>query len=258
MEPRVGFGPTACCLQNSYSTTELPRPTLIVPKNAPRWRRWRGFSPDESRWVASSDAHRYRRAGLPKASSVEEKFLSPRRAFRRANIVYYPMTKDQIIESITQDLDKSSLRIVGQDLDRPWGGYLLIDEAQIDEFIDKFFPGDRGRINDNGAKLSPKILLIAPHTRLSWQYHNRRQELWKVVAGPVAAALSHTDDQPQTPQAFNTGDVIAVGRTQRHRLIGNSNWGVVAEIWSHTDPSKPSTEDDIVRLQDDFGRASPK
>lgn len=31
-------------------------------------------------------------------------------------------------------------------------------------------------------------------------------------------------------------------------------WGVVAEIWQHTDKDNPSNEDDIVRVQDDFGR----
>jgi hypothetical protein len=29
---------------------------------------------------------------------------------------------------------------------------------------------------------------------------------------------------------------------------------LVAEIWQHTDPDHPSNEDDIVRVQDDFGR----
>ena len=41
---------------------------------------------------------------------------------------------------------------------------------------------------------------------------------------------------------------------ERHRLIGLEGWGIVAEIWQHTDPENPSDEDDIVRLQDDFGR----
>ena len=39
-----------------------------------------------------------------------------------------------------------------------------------------------------------------------------------------------------------------------HRLVGLSNWGIIAEIWQHTDPEKPSDEEDIVRVQDDFGR----
>ena len=33
-------------------------------------------------------------------------------------------------------------------------------------------------------------------------------------------------------------------------------FAVVAEIWQHTDPEHPSDEDDIIRLQDDFGRSS--
>jgi hypothetical protein len=37
-------------------------------------------------------------------------------------------------------------------------------------------------------------------------------------------------------------------------LIGLDDWGIVAEIWQHTDESNPSDEDDIVRLQDDYSR----
>lgn len=164
------------------------------------------------------------------------------------------MTKDQIVESVSQDLKSAGLRVFGQDLDRPWGGYLLVDESQIEEFIDKFFSGDRGRINNNGAKLSPKILLIAPHTRLSWQYHDRRQELWKIIQGPVGVYLSATNTQPRQPQIAPAGKIIHVGRNHRHRLQGLDDWAVVAEIWSHTDPSQPSDEADIHRLADDFGR----
>jgi mannose-6-phosphate isomerase len=41
---------------------------------------------------------------------------------------------------------------------------------------------------------------------------------------------------------------------ERHRLVGLEDWGVIAEIWQHTDASNPSDESDIVRVQDDFGR----
>jgi hypothetical protein len=40
----------------------------------------------------------------------------------------------------------------------------------------------------------------------------------------------------------------------RHRLVGLGDWGVLAEIWQHTDLQNPSDEEDIVRLQDDYGR----
>ena len=163
-------------------------------------------------------------------------------------------SKDQIADQVRATLSQKGLTIINQDLDRPWGGYFVIDETQIDEFIDTYFPNERGKINDNGAKLSPKIMIVAPDARLSWQYHHRRAELWKVITGPVAVYLSDTDQQPEKPQIFNTGDVIANKRAMRHRLAGHGTWGIVAEIWSHTDPSEPSDEDDIVRLADDFGR----
>lgn len=41
---------------------------------------------------------------------------------------------------------------------------------------------------------------------------------------------------------------------ERYRLIGLDSWGTVAEIGHYSDPNNPSDEDDIVRLQYDFGR----
>lgn len=165
------------------------------------------------------------------------------------------LSKEAIISTIADWLKKQDLRIVSQDFNRPWGGFFVIDEAQVDQFIDAFFSGERGRISD--GKLSPKILLLAPGQRLSWQYHHRRQELWKIITGPVGIYLSHTNTQPDKPQVVSVDEIIHVGRGERHRLEGMDNWGVVAEIWSHTDPSSPSDENDIVRLADDFGRSNP-
>jgi hypothetical protein len=45
-----------------------------------------------------------------------------------------------------------------------------------------------------------------------------------------------------------------LGQGERHRLVGLEDWGVIAEIWQHTDAAIPSDESDIVRVQDDFGR----
>jgi mannose-6-phosphate isomerase len=36
--------------------------------------------------------------------------------------------------------------------------------------------------------------------------------------------------------------------------VGLEDYAVVAEIWQHSDADNPSDENDIVRLQDDFGR----
>ena len=53
---------------------------------------------------------------------------------------------------------------------------------------------------------------------------------------------------------MHSGDIIRLKQGERHRLMGLDNWGIVAEIWQHIDVDNPSNEDDIVRVQDDFGR----
>jgi len=50
------------------------------------------------------------------------------------------------------------------------------------------------------------------------------------------------------------GSIVELAQGERHRLVGVDEWGVIAEIWKHTDPTNPSDESDIVRVQDDFGR----
>ena len=56
-------------------------------------------------------------------------------------------------------------------------------------------------------------------------------------------------------EIFKEDDIIHFQKEERHRLIGLSDFGIVAEIWIHTDSDNPSDEDDIVRLQDDYSRA---
>ena len=53
---------------------------------------------------------------------------------------------------------------------------------------------------------------------------------------------------------YETGQQLTLQKGERHRLIGLVGWGILAEIWQHTDTAHPSDEDDIVRVQDDFGR----
>jgi mannose-6-phosphate isomerase len=101
--------------------------------------------------------------------------------------------------------------------------------------------------------LSPKILIVAPDKRLSWQYHHRRAEIWRVIQGQAGVVTSDTDEEGAL-QVLNVGDTITLQQGERHRLIGLSDYAVIAEIWQHTDANHPSDEDDIVRVQDDFGR----
>jgi mannose-6-phosphate isomerase-like protein (cupin superfamily) len=161
--------------------------------------------------------------------------------------------KQRLFEQTAATLHAQGFTIATQDQSRPWGGFFVIDEAQAQAFANIYFNGlavDELRI---AGKLSPKILLVAPHQRLSWQYHHRRAEIWQVVQGPVGVATSDTNEQG-TVRSYQVGERITLRQGERHRLVGLDNWGVLAEIWQHTDATNPSDEDDIVRVQDDFGR----
>ena len=46
-----------------------------------------------------------------------------------------------------------------------------------------------------GGKLSPKILIVKPEARLSWQFHNRRAEIWQVYKGSAGIIRSDSDEE---------------------------------------------------------------
>ncbi len=161
--------------------------------------------------------------------------------------------KELIFENIGEYLHQQHLRINKEDSSRPWGGFFVVEEEEADKFIQLYFPHlTKAELSISG-KLSPKILVVAPEKRLSWQYHHRRAEIWKLIGGTAAVVTSDTDQEKET-KYLSIGDIVQLKQGERHRLIGLDNWGIVAEIWRHTDPNNPSNEDDIVRIQDDFGR----
>ncbi len=137
-------------------------------------------------------------------------------------------------------------------MQRPWGAFYYIDENQAQDFSNHFFNGiDINTLKIDG-KLSPKILMIKPQVKLSWQYHNRRAEIWQVYQGKVGVVQSETDIETEM-KVYAIGKSIETqsrSKTSSYRL---DDYAVVAEIWQHTDKI-PSDEEDIIRVQDDFGR----
>ena len=158
----------------------------------------------------------------------------------------------EFYNEIKSELQKLGFEITNEDLNRPWGAFFCINENQAQEFSNRFFGGLDVNKLKIGGKLSPKILMVKPNVKLSWQYHNRRAEIWQVYKGVVGVIKSPTDNQGPI-SIFNPGDQIKLQQGVRHRLVGLKDYGVVAEIWQHTD-KLPSNEDDIIRIQDDFGR----
>ena len=143
--------------------------------------------------------------------------------------------------------------IVEIDRSRPWGAFFRLENNNAEKFVDKYFSDIKDQfVTFEG--LSPKYLLVEPGKQLSWQYHHRRAEHWRVLEGSVGVKLSDDDTLPNETTVLNEGDLIQFPIEKRHRLIGLDDWGVVVEIWEHTDKKSPSDEQDIVRVEDDFDR----
>jgi mannose-6-phosphate isomerase len=158
-----------------------------------------------------------------------------------------------IFENIQKQLETNHFTIFSKDHNRPWGGFFVIAEEQAQAFANQYFDGLDVSTLKRGGALSPKILIVAPGKRLSWQYHHRRAESWRVIQGQAGVKRSTNDTEGEL-EILNIGDTITLQQGERHRLIGLDEFAVIAEIWQHTDANHPSDENDIVRVQDDFGR----
>ena len=163
--------------------------------------------------------------------------------------------KSEAFNSVEEYLSLHKYKIVSSALDKPWGGFYVLDENDAERFAKYFFSDDASAMLSVKNKLSPKILVVAPGQRLSWQYHHRRAEIWKLIAGSAGVIISDSNEEKDLKE-IAMGEIVRLKVGERHRLVGlKSNWGAVAEIWQHIDPSNPSDENDIVRLQDDYNRA---
>lgn len=166
------------------------------------------------------------------------------------------VAKPDFIRETIEALESAGYKIVEVADQKPWGAYIRMDGVQADKFIAEFFPGlspVEARLGVESAELSPKILIVTPTHRLSWQLHDRRAERWTfLTAGGYYK--SDTDEQGELQRA-EPGDVVQFAQGERHRLVGvDGHYVVVAEIWQHTDRDNMSDEDDIVRLADDYKR----
>lgn len=166
------------------------------------------------------------------------------------------IAKIAFADEIRENIVANGYHIVDEDLTKPWGGYFRIENSQADAFASDFFQDldpIEARMGNPAAELSPKIMLVSPSQRLSWQYHDRRAERW-VFISEGAYYRSNADDQGDLHDA-SIGDVVQFQKGERHRLVAKAEqWTLVAEIWQHADPANPSNEDDITRLEDDYSR----
>ena len=115
---------------------------------------------------------------------------------------------------------------MGREFDeRPWGTYLVLDDEASDHKV--------------------KRIVVVPGKRLSYQRHAKRAEHWFVVAGTAKVTLDGVDRTVTAGEAID----ISIGTAHRIENIGTDNV-VFVEVQHGT----YFGEDDIVRLEDDYGR----
>ncbi|MGH9172361.1 MAG: phosphomannose isomerase type II C-terminal cupin domain [Acidimicrobiales bacterium] len=108
--------------------------------------------------------------------------------------------------------------------ERPWGSYVVLDE-EPDHKI--------------------KRLVVHPGKRLSLQVHEQRSEHWFVVKGSGVVTLD------STVADVGPGDSVDVEVGTAHRI---ENTGEVDLVFVEVQHGTYFGEDDIIRLDDDFGR----
>lgn len=109
---------------------------------------------------------------------------------------------------------------------RPWGSFTVLDE------------GDNYKV---------KRIEISPGKRLSYQRHSRRAEHWFIVRGIAKVTLNGVE------KLVNPGEAIDIAHETAHR-VENPHADELL-VFIETQTGDYFGEDDIVRLDDDFGRS---
>ena len=108
--------------------------------------------------------------------------------------------------------------------ERPWGRYEVLQESETHKV---------------------KCIWMNPGSRLSYQRHKHRAEHWFIVQGSAEVTLEGKVSQ------LSSGDTISIGIGQLHRIANiGSNEVIFIEVQTGT----YFGEDDIERIEDDFGR----
>lgn len=165
------------------------------------------------------------------------------------------ISKQQMVANIKRLIKSSDYVITELNDEKPWGAYFRFGHGDSDKFINEFFSNLndlRHQLGENGG-LSLKLLLVEPNQGVSWQYHERRAEIWSFINdGFFARSINDVEGEPRLARS---GDIVQFAPSERHRLIGHKkSYTIVAEIWQHTDLNNLSDEDDIVRLADYYAR----
>ena len=111
--------------------------------------------------------------------------------------------------------------------DRPWGSFTVLSDARDSKV---------------------KRIVVAPGQRLSYQRHALRAEHWFVLSGRAVVTLDGVDRE------VGAGQAVDVPLGTAHRI---ANPGDEPVVFIEVQHGTYFGEDDIERLEDDYGRAEP-
>ena len=122
--------------------------------------------------------------------------------------------------------DESGPAVATERDDRPWGYYEVVDQ---------------------GPGFQVKRICVVPGQRLSYQRHHRRTEHWYVVGGVGLVTLDGTES------VVASGEMVDVPVGAAHRI---QNTGPDDLVFIEVQTGSYFGEDDIQRIEDDYGRPS--
>ena len=111
---------------------------------------------------------------------------------------------------------------------RPWGSFTVLEEREA---------------------YKVKRIEVLPGKRLSYQKHEKRSEHWMIVQGQAVVTL----EGKEIP--LNPGQTVDIPQRAAHRIF---NPGQDLLVFIEIQMGEYFGEDDIIRLEDDFGRLSKR
>ena len=108
---------------------------------------------------------------------------------------------------------------------RPWGSFFVLSDEK---------------------DFKIKKIEVNPSKRLSYQFHNKRSELWYILNGEGIVTINEKKTK------VKKGSVVTIKKLEKHRIENNSSQILTfIEIQTGT----YFGEDDIRRYEDDYNRS---
>lgn len=107
---------------------------------------------------------------------------------------------------------------------RPWGAFFVLSDEK---------------------DFKIKKIEVNPSKRLSYQFHNKRSELWYILKGVGIVTINDKKTE------VKKGSIVKIKKLEKHRIENN---GTKTLTFIEVQTGSYFGEDDIVRIQDDFDR----